>query len=356
MTLFTPLYLQATGGDPTFDYSAQLDRQLISSLFRGEGVIPPGGTNALVTGGLKVTQRGAGADFSVDISFGACIITGDSVANQGNYLAWSDASVNRATPSAPGTGTRTHRVVARIRDKLHDGTATTYDWVLEVLQDTGSGVPAVPNSAISLATISIAAGQTSVTNANITDTRSIAVLNAQRPPIVSSDAGRPPVPSAGDRVFRSDHGYDEVYDGSTWIPISGRPEPVHARDTDAGTTTSTSGTETLTGAAANVSVSFDAPSSGKAMIRFGAQMKTSNDFNDVMFGVRVKVTSGGATFYTSTDAQAAMTDDLNNSSPSNEIKVSGLTPGTNYTVVGFHKVETGTTGTYDNRWITVSPI
>ena len=72
---------------------------------------------------------------------------------------------------APASGTRTHRVIARIKDKKHNGIWTVYDWAIEVLQDTGSGIPALPNSAISLALVTIAAGQTSITNGNIADDR-----------------------------------------------------------------------------------------------------------------------------------------------------------------------------------------
>src|SRR5213078_3498906 len=83
----------------------------------------------------------------------------------------NDGTVNVATPSAPGSGTQVHRLVLQVQDKLNNGTWSGYTAALTVLADTGSGTPAEPNSAITLALISIAAGQASVQNANITDYR-----------------------------------------------------------------------------------------------------------------------------------------------------------------------------------------
>jgi hypothetical protein len=162
-----PLWLQATGGDPVINYSATNDRALIDAMFASQGT--------LGDAAFKVSQRGVGANFSVDIAVGYAVILGDDAANQGKYLVQTTATVNCVTPAAPGSGTRVHRVIARIRDKQALGSGT-YDWSLELLEDTGSGTPAEPNSSITLATVSIASGQASVQNSNITDLRPIAQL------------------------------------------------------------------------------------------------------------------------------------------------------------------------------------
>lgn len=167
MALQTPLFLQQAGADPAVTYSATNYRlSLIAALYQVAGVVDPYGS-----GGLLVSQRGAGANFSVDVASGYAVVLGGDVVNQGSYLVFNDAVVNVVTPVAPGSGTRIHRLVLQIRDKLNNGVYTTYDGQLQLLQDTGSGTPATPASAVSLATISIAAGQASVANANITDTR-----------------------------------------------------------------------------------------------------------------------------------------------------------------------------------------
>lgn len=171
MAMLRPAWMQATGVDTAIEYSAALDRRVLQALFSREGVLDKDG------GDLKATQRAAGANMSVDFALGECAIFGDDVSDQGAYQCTSTATENRATFStgtaitAPGSGSRTHRAVARIKDKMHNGLWTGYEWAIEILQDTGSGTPAVPNSAIPIARVTIAAGQASITNANITDDR-----------------------------------------------------------------------------------------------------------------------------------------------------------------------------------------
>lgn len=165
MTIHTPYIMQPAVADPDITYTAQELRmyQQASATLAGQGVYK--------VNDFKVTQRGAGANFSVDVAAGTAGVLGDDITNQGLYLAWSDAVVNVVTPGAPGSGTRVHRLVLQVRDKLSNGAFTTYDAILSLLQDTGSGTPAEPNSAVTLALISISVGQVSVTNANITDSR-----------------------------------------------------------------------------------------------------------------------------------------------------------------------------------------
>lgn len=166
MAIQTPLWLQKTGADADVTYSATQYRQLIKALVSTTGVVDPIGS-----GGLAVVQRGAGANFSVDVASGYAFIPGGDVSNQGSYVVFNDATVNVATSTAPASGTRVHRVVLQIRDKLNNGAYTTYDGIVQVLTDTGAGTPAVPASAIGLARVSISAGQANVSNANITDDR-----------------------------------------------------------------------------------------------------------------------------------------------------------------------------------------
>ena len=209
MALMTPLWMQAATGDTALDYSGVYDRMVVDALLQAEGV--------LGLFDLKVTQRAAGANFSVDVGAGFVAINGDDITDQGTYICKSTAVENRAIPAPPGTGSRTHRVVAQVKDKLHaPGTWSSYEWAIEVLPDTGSGTPATPNSAISLARVTVAAGQTSVTDANIVDDRPTALTWASRPPRVGADWERP-AGNAGLEILRTDKGYGkELWDGNGW--------------------------------------------------------------------------------------------------------------------------------------------
>lgn len=225
MTLTRPYFMQAAEGDTAFEYSANEFRTFWGVLFNTEGVGNTNGANLATTNDLKVSQRSAGANMSVDVLGGIAVILGDDVSFQGFYVCFSGATENLVVPSPPVSGTRIHRVVARVRDKLHDGTQTTYDWVLEVVEDTdGSGPPALPDSAISLATVTVASTDSSVLDSAITDTRESAVVGSGMTAgrYVSSDSARPANPRESEIVYRTDKGCFEFWDESDWREIPRR--------------------------------------------------------------------------------------------------------------------------------------
>lgn len=210
MTLKRPLNMQETAPDAAIQYSALDDRALFSALFLGEGIVG-------AIGSLAVEQRGAGANMSVDVAAGWCLITGDDVSNQGRYLCENTATVNVVVPAAPVSGTRVHRVIARVKDKTHNGAYSTYEWLIELQQDSGSGTPALPNTAIQLALVTVGTSTTAITANELSGHRQMAQGWSSRPHQVASDAGRPPNPLAAETVYRTDRApIREVYDGGAW--------------------------------------------------------------------------------------------------------------------------------------------
>lgn len=165
MTLRRPLWMQASGADTPFSYSGQEFREHLPLLVDAEGV-----QNYQA---LRVHQRTAGANFTVEVEPGIGIVQGDSVSDQGMYLIKNTAVASVTVPSPPGAGSRTHRIIAQINDKAHDGAlaANTYSWTLVLQEDTGAGTPALPNSAMALCTIVVAAGTGSITDSLIADLR-----------------------------------------------------------------------------------------------------------------------------------------------------------------------------------------
>jgi hypothetical protein len=174
VTLVTPLYMQPASGDPEISYSALQDRAgLLDSVFAQEGVLD------VDAGQLLVTPRAAGANYSVDVAAGKVAIRGDDVSDQGTYVCSNTTPKNLATPAKPASGTRRHRLIARVRDKLHNGTHSTYDWTLQILADTGSGTPAQPASAVTLAFITMTSTMSSVQAVNIEDARARASVGTR---------------------------------------------------------------------------------------------------------------------------------------------------------------------------------
>lgn len=157
----TTRWLQAPTGGTVQTYTGVMDRLLIASIWPNEGV--------LGNGHLKVTQRAAGANMSVDVAPGSAAVTNDWISNGGAYHTNESATVNVAIPAAPPSGTRTHLVVEQINDPQSDG-GSNYTSTPACIADTGSGAT-LPKSALQLAQVHVAAGQATVVTANITDTR-----------------------------------------------------------------------------------------------------------------------------------------------------------------------------------------
>jgi hypothetical protein len=157
-------YMQPAVGDLSeIDIPASTLRMLAQAL------AGPGNDGVFAPSSAVVTHRAAGANFSVDIAPFAAIVAGNDISDQGSYLITNTATYNLATPVAPGSGTRTHRLVGQVRDHRCNGSwaAGTYDWIPLIVQDSGGGLPALPASAVDLAHITIAAGQANVADTNI---------------------------------------------------------------------------------------------------------------------------------------------------------------------------------------------
>jgi hypothetical protein len=158
MTLVSPpSWLQAGS------YPAESDRLTTQALYATTGII---GSSS-----LAVTQNSP-AGMSVRVAAGWAAIIGTTQANMGAYVAYNDAQTTLTVTTADPTNPRIDRVVVTLRDAYYTGAFN--DVIFQVLAGTPAGsptAPAVPANSISLATIAVGAGVTSITTANITDTR-----------------------------------------------------------------------------------------------------------------------------------------------------------------------------------------
>lgn len=177
MAIEVPVWLQ--GGT----YPARLDRALLARSW-DEGVTD--------LGSLRVTQRGAGANMSVDVSAGSVFVAGDDEPHQGTYHVRSTAVENRTIGTAPGSGTRIDRVVVRVNDPNAGGPAGD-DATIVVLAGTPSSSPtppAEPATAVTLALVVVPAGKTSIVDADIIDARPLAG-RVDTPGVIVAYAGGP---------------------------------------------------------------------------------------------------------------------------------------------------------------------
>lgn len=172
MPIERPVLMQPVSGDTTIQYSArELRSAMLGSLFSREGVIDRDG------GHLRVSQRGQGANMSVDVAAGRAAVFGDDASDQGAYSVNSTTVVNLAIPAPSQSASRTHRVILRVRDRSENGTwaPNTYDAVLQVQPDT-TAAAALPPTAIPLATVTTPANASSVTTAMVGDMRKPATV------------------------------------------------------------------------------------------------------------------------------------------------------------------------------------
>lgn len=160
-------------------YEARLDRQLLANIYT-EGVL--GSTS------FAVTQRAAGANFTVDVAAGVAVVQGDDQANQGKYMCISTAVESVTIPAAPGSNSRYDLIIIDVNDPTAGGGAGD-NFTVRVVQGSAAAtpaVPALPDSALLLATIGpIATATASITNSLIADGRAVARLAH---PVVDSAA------------------------------------------------------------------------------------------------------------------------------------------------------------------------
>lgn len=172
--LWLPSNLDAAGdplpGEP--QYTPRVDRRLIEALIT-DGVFD------VFFGQLKVRQRAAGANMSVEIDPGFAGVLADGQAYAGRYLAVANAVQTLQIDDAPASGSRIDLIVVRVHDSSVTGTRN--EAVFEAVKGTTDAggnptVPVLPDSSLPLAEILVTAtvaGQprVSITNADITDRR-----------------------------------------------------------------------------------------------------------------------------------------------------------------------------------------
>lgn len=300
---------------------------------------------------LNVTQRGAGANMSVDVSSGRCLVRGDEGSVQGTYHCVNDATVNLAIGAADPTNPRWDLVVAKVQDALYSGAVNA--WSLAIVPGTAAGSPAdpaVPNNAIVLARVVVGAAVSSITNANITDLRprafgasGPAIVNSARRPGVTYGPG---VPFTGLRIYEADTDRMLVRNAAgAWVTIT----PVSATIATEQTFSTTSyGNLGTTGPQVTVTTGT------KALLIMHAEIYASVATSDGFISIDVT----GATTLAAIDANGVRQTTGNDTTGGDWMTaqrtflLTGLTAGSN-TFTLKYKAEVGGTIHFRNRDLTV---
>ena len=161
MALRTPPSWLQNGSHP-----AENDRLTTQGLWRSTGI--------LSANDLEVTQNSP-TGMSVLVSSGWANILGTYQTNMGAYQAYNDASsaltITTANPSNP----RIDLICITVSDAYYTGALNTVAFnVVAGTPATSPVAPSTPDNSIVLAKVAVAAGATTITNANITDQRTVA--------------------------------------------------------------------------------------------------------------------------------------------------------------------------------------
>jgi hypothetical protein len=208
-----PVFIQAGS------HTSAAVRQAFRGLLGGRGGI-------MAPGHLAVSQNGT-PNMSVNVAEGFVAIPGSESSIQGVYLCEAQGTTNLAIGTASASP-RIDLVVARIRDAAYS-TGPTSTFALEVVQGTPGAspvAPATPANSWVLARVAVAAGASSITNANVTDYRtgSASLYTGQNGlagpagmVVVCTSATRPTAPYEGLQVWETDTGRHAVYRSGAWV-------------------------------------------------------------------------------------------------------------------------------------------
>lgn len=150
----------------------------------------PNGEGVMGQADFRVSQRGAGANMSVDIAAGAAIVRGDSIARQGLYHVVNDATINAAVSANASGNPRIDIVTVQCSDSTDSGSGTDVSTINVIAGtptggatlDNRSGAAAIPNNQLHLADVLVANGAVSILDASIRSRRPFGKLVV--PPLV----------------------------------------------------------------------------------------------------------------------------------------------------------------------------
>ena len=128
---------------------------------------------------LKVVQRGAGANMSVDVGAGAAWVQVDTGTRNGLAHCYSDAVANVSVGAAHATNPRIDQIVLRFNDTTvptGSGNVPTLECLAGTATggatlDNRTGAAALPNDCLRLADVLVPGASSSVVTANIRDRR-----------------------------------------------------------------------------------------------------------------------------------------------------------------------------------------
>lgn len=150
-------------------YNARVTRLAFNDLVTQSGVV---GDDDFKTRQTSV------ASMSVTVSGGAAFIIGEEIYGQGVYhVLQEETNLVVPVPTNLGSKTRKDVLYVRVKDSSISGSNDVASIELSIGTEGSSLLPTLPANSVPIAIITVAAGATSITNANISDARIFAQYN-----------------------------------------------------------------------------------------------------------------------------------------------------------------------------------
>lgn len=178
-----------------------------------------GATGVVNAGDLLVSQNGT-PNMSVNVAQGRAYIAGSESSFQGVYFVENRGTVNLSITAADATNPRIDLVVLKVEDSTYSGATDAAS--LAVVTGTAAASPAEPSApanSVVLARVDVAALETTILTADLTDRRgNLATSLGGVRPVTSST--RPGSPRPGEPIFEQDTQNTSVWNGSAWSPLA----------------------------------------------------------------------------------------------------------------------------------------
>jgi hypothetical protein len=194
----TPIFVQA-GTHPAEETRLMLGGMLgmPPTTFAG-GVAASNPAHGIVSANdFVVTQNGT-PNMTVLVGVGGAFIRGTENLNQGAYHVWNDASQSVSIATAHPTLSRRDLIVVSVTDQAYSG-GTSVASISVVTGTPGTGTdPTPPANALVLARVTVAALDTAINTADITDLRPIVNQRGKIPTFNTSALATAAIPSPVD--------------------------------------------------------------------------------------------------------------------------------------------------------------
>lgn len=166
-----PGFLQNAGATHTASQMRSWFGILLGPASGAASLVAAGGVSPYLGNKLLVTQSGSPA-MSIVVKSGGAYLPGTENGTQGDYAVMNDADFTIAVTNNASGLARVDSVFFKVQDTQYSGGVDSSSLVVVAGTPAGSPVaPAAPANSLRLANIAVANGAASITNANITDTR-----------------------------------------------------------------------------------------------------------------------------------------------------------------------------------------